>query len=221
MTASLIDLSPYGADKALHVVVEAPKGSTVKLTYDPELLTFCVSRGFPLGISYPYDWGFIPGTRAADGDPVDALVLHAASPIRAWFCPARCLAWSKCARTERTGNAKATTASSRFRDGTTGWVISNGRKIFRSGFEKSWKNSSSARLSSPRKTPKFTAGKAGWPPKASSESTSSRAASRRSSYASKTLYRHCDLHRPRPSRSASVSDVLDISSDNAFARATL
>jgi hypothetical protein len=29
------------------------------------------------------------------------------------------------------------------------------------------------------------------------------------------------LHRPRPPRSASVSDVLDISSDNAFARATL
>jgi len=62
MTTSLIDLSPYGAGKALHVVVEAPKGSTVKLTYDPA-----------------YDWGFIPGTRAADGDPVDALVLHAAS----------------------------------------------------------------------------------------------------------------------------------------------
>jgi len=79
MAPSLIDLPTYGSDKALHVVVEAPKGSTVKLAYDPDLRTFRVSRGFPLGVSYPYDWGFIPGTRAADGDPVDALVLHAAA----------------------------------------------------------------------------------------------------------------------------------------------
>ena len=74
MTTSLIDLSPYGAGKALHVVVEAPKGSTVKLTYDPA-----------------YDWGFIPGTRAADGDPVDALVLHAASTYPGVVLPCKVL----------------------------------------------------------------------------------------------------------------------------------
>ena len=79
MSQSLVDLPPFDADGALRVVVEAPKGSTVKLAYDAELGTFCVSRGFPMGIAYPYDWGFIPGTLAADGDPVDALVLHAAS----------------------------------------------------------------------------------------------------------------------------------------------
>ena len=79
MHERLTDLPAYDKNKALRVVVEAPKGSTVKLSYEPELRTFCVSRGFPLGISYPYDWGFIPGTRAADRDPVDALVLHASS----------------------------------------------------------------------------------------------------------------------------------------------
>jgi inorganic pyrophosphatase len=79
MRRSLVDLPPFEQDGALRVVVEAPKGSTVKLAYDSELGAFCVSRGFPMGISYPYDWGFIPGTLAADGDPVDALVLHATS----------------------------------------------------------------------------------------------------------------------------------------------
>ena len=79
MTRLLTDIAAYEDDGALRVVVEAPKGCTVKIAYDPALRTFCVSRGLPMGITYPYDWGFIPGTVAEDGDPVDALVLHATS----------------------------------------------------------------------------------------------------------------------------------------------
>jgi inorganic pyrophosphatase len=87
----LIALAPYDDEGALRVVVEAPKGSTVKIAYEPDLQTFSVSRGLPLGIAYPYDWGFIPGTRAADGDPVDALVLHAASTYPGIVLPCRTL----------------------------------------------------------------------------------------------------------------------------------
>ena len=79
MSQSLVDLPPFDADSALRVVVEAPKGSTVRLAYDAELGTFCVSRGFPMGIAYPYDWGFIPSTKAEDGDPLDVLVIHDAA----------------------------------------------------------------------------------------------------------------------------------------------
>ena len=91
MNGSLTDLSAYDEEGVLRVVVEAPKGSTVKIVYAPELGTFRVSRGFPLGISYPYDWGFILGTVAADGDPVDALVLHAASTYPGVVLPCHAL----------------------------------------------------------------------------------------------------------------------------------
>ena len=59
----------------IRVVIESPAGSTNKIKLDPELDAFTLSRPLPLGMSYPHDWGFVPGTRAPDGDPVDALVL--------------------------------------------------------------------------------------------------------------------------------------------------
>lgn len=67
-------LPPRDADGALRVVVESPRGATVKLKYDTALEVMSVSRPLPLGLAYPYDWGFVPGTRAQDRDPVDALL---------------------------------------------------------------------------------------------------------------------------------------------------
>jgi inorganic pyrophosphatase len=86
----LSDLPSYNDDGCVHAVVEAPKGSLVKLKYDIELGVFTVSRGLPpLGMSYPFDWGFVPSTRAPDGDPLHVSVVHEGSTYPGALLPCR------------------------------------------------------------------------------------------------------------------------------------
>ena len=57
-------------------VIETPKGGRAKLAYDPETGAFALKRMLPDGMSFPLDFGFVPSTRAEDGDPIDILVLN-------------------------------------------------------------------------------------------------------------------------------------------------
>jgi inorganic pyrophosphatase len=74
--SDLTRLDPYDEKGILRMVVETPRGASIKLAYEPGLGTFVAKRSLALGITYPFDWGFIPGTLAADGDPLDALAVH-------------------------------------------------------------------------------------------------------------------------------------------------
>src|SRR2546423_10422634 len=68
---------PTWADKELiHAVVETPRGSRCKLEFDTKLRAFTLAKPLMVGLTYPYDWGFIPSTEAEDGDPLDVLVIH-------------------------------------------------------------------------------------------------------------------------------------------------
>jgi len=57
-------------------IIETPKGSRTKYDYDPESSMFLLDKVLPAGMSFPLDFGFIPSTKAEDGDPLDILVLH-------------------------------------------------------------------------------------------------------------------------------------------------
>ena len=72
---NLAAIPTFASDDIFHVIVEAPRGSTLKLKYEPRWEAMSVSRPLPAGVSFAFDWGFVPSTEASDGDPLDALLL--------------------------------------------------------------------------------------------------------------------------------------------------
>ncbi|MBV9571071.1 MAG: inorganic diphosphatase [Alphaproteobacteria bacterium] len=73
---NLEHLPTYGAKKRVNVVIETPRGATAKFKFDAKLGGFKYVRSLKGTLAYPFDWGFVPSTAAADGDPLDAMVLH-------------------------------------------------------------------------------------------------------------------------------------------------
>ena len=57
------------------VVVEVPKGSRNKFEWDQAVGAIRLDRELFTATRYPADYGFVVGTVAEDGDPLDALVL--------------------------------------------------------------------------------------------------------------------------------------------------
>jgi inorganic pyrophosphatase len=74
----MVDLEtlPIGDDApdVVHVVVEVPVGSRNKYEYEPELGVLTRDRVLPGAVRYPMDYGFIPSTEAADGEPIDVIL---------------------------------------------------------------------------------------------------------------------------------------------------
>jgi inorganic pyrophosphatase len=59
----------------VEVVVEIPKGTRNKYEADHETGQIWLDRMLFTSTRYPEDYGYVPGTLAADGDPLDALVV--------------------------------------------------------------------------------------------------------------------------------------------------
>ncbi len=73
---------PFGELEAFHVVVEIPQGSQDKYEYDEKLDVIKLDRVLYGANRFPANYGFIPETRAEDGDHADAVLLST-NPILA------------------------------------------------------------------------------------------------------------------------------------------
>ncbi len=66
---------PPVKNNLLNVVIETPKGCQNKYSFDEETGLFLLKKTLPMGATFPFDFGFVPNTCGADGDPLDVLVI--------------------------------------------------------------------------------------------------------------------------------------------------
>ena len=59
----------------IEVVIEIPRGSRNKYEMDEETGIIRLDRILYASVHYPTDYGFVPGTRAEDGDHLDVLLI--------------------------------------------------------------------------------------------------------------------------------------------------
>jgi inorganic pyrophosphatase len=66
---------PGEKSEAIQAVVETPRGCRNKYKLDEKSRRMKLSKVMPEGMVLPYDFGFFPGTKSDDGDPLDVLIL--------------------------------------------------------------------------------------------------------------------------------------------------
>lgn len=80
------------------------RGSRNKFKFEPSLNLFVHDNSLPAGSTYPFDFGFIPGTKGDDGDPLDVLVLMDEPAFPGAVVPSRLIGGIKANQTEDDGS---------------------------------------------------------------------------------------------------------------------
>lgn len=60
----------------INAIIEIPRETSAKYEYDKDLEIFRLDRCLQSAMVYPGNYGFIPNTLAADGDPLDVIVFN-------------------------------------------------------------------------------------------------------------------------------------------------
>jgi inorganic pyrophosphatase len=89
--------------KTINAIIETPRGCRNKFHFDAERGQFLLKSVLPAGAAFPYDFGYIPDTLAADGDPLDALVLMDEAAFPGCIVPSRLVSVIEAEQTERNG----------------------------------------------------------------------------------------------------------------------
>lgn len=68
----------FGSDQKngiINVFIEIPKDSSIKYELDKESGVIFVDRFLYTAMAFPFNYGFVPNTKADDNDPLDVLVI--------------------------------------------------------------------------------------------------------------------------------------------------
>lgn len=102
MILSLSSLHPIDPESGdLNVVIDTPKGSRNKFSWDERLGLFALSGVLPAGAIFPYDFGFVPNTLGDDGDALDVLVLMDEPAFTGCLVPSRLIGVIEAKQTEK------------------------------------------------------------------------------------------------------------------------
>jgi inorganic pyrophosphatase len=101
------ELPPTNKDAgSVNVIIETSRGARAKLTFDPSTGLFTVKKMLPVGMSFPFDFGFIPSTTGGDGDPLDVLLLIDEPVPTGVLVPSRLIGVIEAMQTERDGSTE-------------------------------------------------------------------------------------------------------------------
>ncbi len=67
---------PDSPENLVHAVIETPAQIRHKYAFVPKYGAMTLKLTLAEGLTWPYDYGFIPETLADDGDPTDVLVIN-------------------------------------------------------------------------------------------------------------------------------------------------
>jgi len=106
----LTKLKTFDKDENVNAVIETPRGNRTKLAFDDKLKAFAVKKVLPQGMSFPFDFGFVPSTLGEDEDPIDVLVLMDEALPTGTVVPSRLIGVIEAEQTDKDGE---TTENSR------------------------------------------------------------------------------------------------------------
>jgi inorganic pyrophosphatase len=86
--------------RVVNAVIETPGGSRNKFKYDEKIGFFSLAGVLPEGMVFPHAFGFVPSTRAADGDPEDILIIMDEPTFTGCVVPTRLIGVMEAEQTE-------------------------------------------------------------------------------------------------------------------------